>query len=400
MNLKMFCLIGCLLTSFSIFGVAPSEKEEKDSSLNQNCEISNTLSSQILNNGVCEDKVDPCCEDYFDQWDLWLYPTFLTVGYTAGDSIFYQHGGYTTVGLFFGSPSPLLNCYQPFFDVKGHYFNEGKWGGSVGGGMRLLISDHLVLGANVYYDFRRLHQFHLHQIGVGVELLGPRWDLRINGYIPIHQIHDRKTVYNFGDNFFAIRNKRVSAWSGVDAEIGTWIIRKFPYDTFGIYCAAGPYYYFREKHPFDEKKRDAIGGRVRLLARMCSFIDLAVNATFDSVWHTKVEGQLTITIPFDWQLGIRNVCDPCECSPCLIEQIATQPVYRNGIIHAEKDCTWRWNWSDCCSGSGCPSSEKSSSCKCSGGYTTQPYNSCDFSSSFFDHSSRCSKSSKKGSHCK
>jgi hypothetical protein len=312
-------------------------------------------------NDACQEN---CCNE---GWDIWIYPDYFYCGLTQGDGIGFRRG-YATLGLFTVPAFLSSSQFTNFIDVKGYAFVNGKWAASVGGGTRYLIpSWNVVLGANIYYDYRRLHHFHLHQIGAGLELLSPDFDIRVNGYFPVDSTQRESRLFDFSYGLFALRHSHIRRWYGVDTEVGAWLKRKYACDWLGLYLAAGPYYYTLDRehehdHNFRDGRRrhDTFGGRVRLLARICDFVDASVNVTYDHIWRTRVNGQIMIALPFDYLTSLlgsgsrKNSCC-CESSPCLLNQIAIQPVQRNGIIPAEQRCCWEWNWSeegcsDCSSG--------------------------------------------------
>ena len=108
----------------------------------------------------------------------------LWLSHIEGRGIGY-HKGYTTIGAFF-EPCQLKTCgLQPFLDVRGHYFNDGKWAANVGVGTRWW-DDCLqrTFGVNVFYDYRRGDSFDcketkdFNQIGFGVEMLGCLYDVK------------------------------------------------------------------------------------------------------------------------------------------------------------------------------------------------------------------------------
>ena len=389
-----FCLASFIFLNDPLLG---NQDYTKERSRNFDEQFANEQDDRYLPSSATVQS-NNCYDDPANGWDLWIYPHYFYLGYTGGRGLGYKKG-YTTLGLFSAPSSLASSRLQPFFDAKGYVFNDGKWGGSAGLGTRYIFSSkNIVLGYHVYYDYKRFHQFDLNQVGIGLELLSPYWDLRINGYIPVgtKNFH-RLTLFDFSGGFIAVRDRRVTTWYGVDSEIGTWLKRKFSCDWFGIYFAGGPYYYTRNHERRFERgaHHHAYGGRARLLARICDFIDVSVIATYDSVWHTRVQGQITLAIPFDCGAIIRKCTNRCDCisSPCLLNQIAIQPVQRNGIIVADPKCFWLWNWSDGSSGDS-SSHYSSHSYDDSSGY--HPAHSIglssidSFSSSFFDHSSTCS----------
>lgn len=246
-----------------------------------------------------------------------------------------------------------------------------------------------VLGVNVYYDNRRDHGRLFNQIGVGLELLGADWDVRVNGYIPVNANHGHKTLFSLSSDYYAVNRYRLSAWYGVDAEFGSWLFKRTCCSPINLYVAAGPYYYFRDHdRNWREKKHNAFGGRVRLAALISDYIDISCMVTYDPVWHTRVQGQIELVVPFDIYKKVWG--DSCSCSkPTLCQQIVSQPVERNGIIVVDQECSWKWNWSGACDSSSSGyrggSGYSCSACNCPSGRT---FHSSHFSSSFFgSHSS-------------
>lgn len=235
---------------------------------------------------------------------------------------------YTEVGLFL----PVnLNSWEPFVDVRGYRFDQGKWASSAGLGVRKNFKDNIV-GINAYYDYRRSHlKKDFHRLGMGLEWLTNRWDFRINGYMPIWRQTQRGRLHTFdhiGGGFFASRRKHEFAFSGFDAEVG---IPFFSGQGFCLYGAAGPYYYFRrhEKHFW--------GGYGRVELNLQSLIFLQLFVSHDHVFNTNVQGVIQFFIPFDFFCSsYRSVC---ECN-----WLFRQPVQRNGIIQMDHCCDWKWNW--------------------------------------------------------
>ena len=331
-----------------------------------------------------------CCFD--NEYECnWLFPNYFYAGYTGGRGIGYR-SGYTTIGVFSAPAFLAINQFQGFVDAKGYAFNEGKWGSSVGGGLRWYSPLDVVVGANAYYDYRRFHRYDFSQLGIGFEVLGSRWEFRVNGYIPVGKRADvERRVLDFSDDYFAVRRKRYSQWGGFDAEIGAWVRRKTVCNWYGLFVGAGPYYYSRDrKYPFEDRRHaDAWGGRVRLLARICDYVDLSVSVTHDPVWHTRAQGQITVAIPFsgNWLEQRSNSCS-CDCAcNCFC---AIEPVQRNGIIPADEKCCWLWNWSEegCSCGESVSNNDSFSySGSCSPGYRVlSSGHYSEFSSSFFDRS--------------
>ena len=71
--------------------------------------------------------------------------------------------GYTTLELFL-TPNWDSNV-QPFVDLRGHIFNDGKWAANAGLGARGAWLKDVIFGLNTYYDFRDAHGISPNQVG-------------------------------------------------------------------------------------------------------------------------------------------------------------------------------------------------------------------------------------------
>ena len=116
------------------------------------------------------------------QCDPHIYSSHAALRHIEGKGIGYNQG-YTTVELLF-SPKNGYDAMLIFGDLRGHIFNDGKLAANAGIGMRFLVKDR-ICGWNAYYDYRNTRRQHYHQIALGFESLGERWDVRINGYLPV-----------------------------------------------------------------------------------------------------------------------------------------------------------------------------------------------------------------------
>lgn len=285
----------------------------------------------------CAPSQNECCQkECFQKRCCNCYgPTYLYVSHVEGDSIAFRNG-YTSLGLF-----TVLGCqqcnFQPFIDVRGHIFNNGKKAANLGGGFRYFSClRNSVYGVNAYYDYREGRSRDFHQIGVGLELLGPCWDLRVNGYLPIGkkigEDHAHKFPFNGGQ--FAICRQRQEALTGFDAEIGKCFCICLPQRCcireLCLYVAAGPYYY-------DSRScaHNIWGGQARVALRKCCF-DFEVGATYDPTYRSSAYARIAINIPFSW---------PCGESACCGCNYICEPVHRQEMIVLSKEhCSWRANF--------------------------------------------------------
>lgn len=245
--------------------------------------------------------------------------------YTAGKYISLDTG-YATVGVF----TPYAKTdWLTFVDLQAHYFENHKWGSNIGIGGRFMHPCYGALGLNAYWDYLEGRWGgHFHQVGIGLELLNPCWELRLNGYFPIgrHSHFRRKCFFsNLGDGFMAARGRTEYAYVGVDLEAG---IPLRPFNNWYTYGAIGPYFY--ESH---ERKRHFYGAKVRFVANYGYFF-AELKVSRDRVYKTRFQGTLSLQIPLEVFLCL----PPCGCDWFV------QPVYRNNVILTDRCCSWSWNW--------------------------------------------------------
>jgi Inverse autotransporter, beta-domain len=271
----------------------------------------------------CE-PVQPCCRQ--ERCCLWWDPIRLWVSHVEGRNLFFKNG-YTTVGLFAIPPCWQCARIQPFVDVRGHYLNDGRYAANLGGGVRFACRFcDMVIGLNTYYDYRKAHRRDLHQIGPGLEILTPCWDLRVNGYIPIgKKIEEtRRKTFLFPHGKFATCRQRREAQAGVDAEIG----RCFNCFCLPIYVGIGPYCYFSRSCI-----HDTWGGQVRLQAQWCYFT-FEGGGSYDGRRHGGGYGRIGFNLPLCRRTdGCKERCYSCY-----------PPVQRQEmIVVGERHCFWKSN---------------------------------------------------------
>lgn len=259
-------------------------------------------------------------------------PAFGYLKETVGRGIGYKKS-YTTLGLFFSLSS---RCIRPFLDLRIHRFSNNKWALNAGGGVRFFIPElNRAFGINCYYDSRRAkHRYK--QVGVGFEMLGPRFDVRINGYFPTgrtHKWHPTLTRYP-GGYWIRFKHKR-HALRGVDGEIATSFKKLFPCWSrcWDIYFAAGAYAF-----PV-EHCDNATGGKFRLGISFLDCISMELKVSDDRYFGTRVQGIFACSFPL---YSIKDTC--CE-SCCDCEPFTNIPPDRQEIIVLDKTrCSWKANF--------------------------------------------------------
>lgn len=235
--------------------------------------------------------------------------------------------GYTTLEVFAAS-DPGQWTIIPFFNGKGHVFNNGKWAANVGAGLRTLLGNR-AYGINGYYDYRNARRFNSNQIGIGLETLGELFDFRINGYLPIgakiSSPYD-PLFKTFSGNNMLISQKYQSAMKGADVEFG-FHIGKTKFCDF--YAAAGPYYFNGKVDPI------TWGGKARISGRFKDILTLEISDSYDKTFHNKFQGQISLTFSFGPKSKVKPYGRTCKKANALNDRML-QPVSRQEIIVINK----------------------------------------------------------------
>lgn len=234
--------------------------------------------------------------------------------------------GYTTWALMY---APIHSASAAsLIDLRAHLLNNGSFACNAGCGVRLL-SPNWIYGMNTYYDYRNLKNQSYHQLGLGIELLGNRLDLRANGYLPVGRTTSRcfgLVFDSFQDHSIFTRRKQLFSMSGFDAE-ASLLFKAIP--QLRLYSALGPYY-------FTGKGHHAPGGKGRLEVWYKDYISLDASLSYDSLFRWIGQGQIGFYFP----IGKRPKKEPSNqnldrenCSE-LFASKALQRIQRNEIIPA------------------------------------------------------------------
>ncbi len=274
------------------------------------------------------------------------------IGYRGPKGLGYDHG-YATLSTFI-SPSGE-RPFQPFIDLRGHVFNDGKLAANAGLGGRYAC-DKAIVGLNAYYDYRDTNQLgSQNQVGGGFELLSKWADLRINGYVPVGNTTGKECPCfdHFACHSAFARQVVKASLADIDAEIGFYIPKLNYVD---LYFAIGPYYLF-EKTVCDYRLGGEWGGRARVSLKVYDGITLGGDVTYDPIFNTKAQGWITLSFPFGPANRVQNSTRFTEKYPAPCDEPArqfarmTQPVYRNEIIPVENKTRIFDILCECC----CPS---------------------------------------------
>jgi len=231
--------------------------------------------------------------------------------------------GYTTFELFLSS-DPSHWRVTPFWDAKGHIFDNGKWAANTGVGIRSLWKDR-AYGLNLYYDYRNTGRFHSNQLGLGLETLGELFDARLNGYFPVGRTTSPPydSVFGgFSGNSLQILQKMQTAMQGANAELGFHFGKS---ELFAFYAAAGPYYFIGEAAPA------TWGGKARLSGTFREMVTVEISDSYDRTFRNKFQGQIALNFSFGPRSKIEKHPRGCKAAITLNDRML-QPVERQEII--------------------------------------------------------------------
>jgi hypothetical protein len=222
-----------------------------------------------------------------------------SIHHREANGIGYQ-AGYSSLDFF--SSISKSTPFFPFLDLRGHVFNNRKLASNVGLGFRFLhVPRKMVFGFNAFYDVRQGdHCLVFHQIGPGLEVLGSRWSLRLNGYFPVGE---RKRQCLKHDE---------CAMKGVELTAGKELVR-FSYAD--IYSSIGGYYFSSR---FDQ---NAKGGLVRLASRLTPFFSIEAQASYDSLFKALFQAEVAVHIPFGHRKELYKDL-PCSGNLYLSERVS------------------------------------------------------------------------------
>lgn len=232
--------------------------------------------------------------------------------------------GYSSVDYFLSAQGEKD---QFFFDLRGHVFNDAKVAGNLGAGWRhSLWNDSSRVGMQIFYDFRDYSHFFVHQIGGGLEWLFQTVDVRLNGYLPVgkNENFHNKRFCGFVGNQVIVKQRFSAALPCLEGEIGTPLAKPF-------YFAVGSYYLFQESS-HSLKTGKALGAKARFDVDLGYCCSLGALATYDHIFHTRVQGVFSITIP----LGPKKKKPVSRKKPVVVERVSRNlksvPIVRNEII--------------------------------------------------------------------
>jgi hypothetical protein len=276
--------------------------------------------------------VDPSTAAYMD----YTPPSnqyFLTIRRNQGPSLI-SSKSYTTLQSF-SFPFTVGNIH-PFIDLRFHQFDRtSEFATNLGLGLRVESASSLIFGVNAYYDYRKAHKSDYSQVGLGFEVIGGLWNLRLNGYQPVGK-KNRLVSYClydcYTDGYFFLQETYATAMKGANFEIER-VLKDFSWGD--IRLGLGTYYYHRNKGC----RKNICGPEIRLTSNITDYITVSVLATYDKVYNTRIQAQIGLTLPFYVQSSDTGRFHLGNSNRRLY-----QPVYRNDAMLVKTRNSWTWNY--------------------------------------------------------
>ena len=179
--------------------------------------VDESLSGSEEEADVPED--DPPLPHHPQKWNNYPAPKrisgFLAIGKgpTNGTS-------YSGLQAFFAPEYPLYTVL-PLVEATGLYFFDGTYGINLGAGGRYLSPKlPVIIGFNATGGYYQAKLGPLFQLGLGAEVIGQRWGVYANGYIPVGRKRQvAKRVFDeYGDGFKASYKRTQSSYGGFNVE--------------------------------------------------------------------------------------------------------------------------------------------------------------------------------------
>ena len=259
-------------------------------------------------------------------------PKWASLSHIEGKGIGYSVG-YTRLDIFL-APDYKKESFLPMIDLSGLRFNDNTFAANVG-----LIGRYFresfceILGGNIYYDFRQGVRGSYHQLGVGMEVIGKKWDFRANAYVPLGvKRHTTKCVFDdYIGPYCATKRENEFAAYTYNAMIGYQLINS---DAFSLYLAAGPYYFSGE---FDTT---AMGGKVSVRPQYKDYLVVDLSFSHDNVFGSIFQVEVVFSLPLYHLKFVKNQKGPCGIPNSKIYQ----PVERFWVMPLSENCCWKSNF--------------------------------------------------------
>lgn len=206
--------------------------------------------------------------------------------------------GYSSLDGFFLFSS--VGNWYPFFDVRAHLFNSGRPAANLGLGLRYSPdSIRAIFGINSFFDFKSTSHSTFEQVGAGIEILGTKWEMRANGYLPIFSKNNLYNLdfYRFHDHHAIFRASHEIAFKGFDLSLTRFLLQKRKWD---LSSTLDGYMFFAD---YDTR---AAGGLIKFKSNVFKFFSLETQASYDNYFKCILQLQAAVSVPFGKRIAVNK----------------------------------------------------------------------------------------------
>ena len=242
-------------------------------------------------------------------------------------------GGYADLQMFF-APNYPGRFVMPFAQLGGYrFYSPSYWGAALGGGVRFLPgSTPLIIGGNSFYNYGETNYRGIHELGLGLELIGLRWGLWVNGYAPLNgKLHQRRSHFTYPGGFTASVTQFSSAFAGVEVLASGMIYQK---GLFLVNVWGGPYALSAGRIPTFWGYQFAIQPQYR------DYLSVFFGVSHDSVFGTLLQGGISFSLPLYNFSSLKGQ----KTSSGFDNWQVYQPVRRFKTLPERGGCCWKRNW--------------------------------------------------------
>lgn len=264
------------------------------------------------------------CETCWQEGDVWIEEGDILQEYNYDSAIQTKFNPALILGAKGGNDRSLGEAglmlpiwqsdYDLFFgDIQGRFSDQEEYEAHFGLGFRTYLDTEWIFGTYAYYDFRETDERNkFHQLTLGIEVLSPKWDFRVNGYFPNEGYENTPLATGISNGTIVTNNFQERAYRGFNAEFGRRILRWGRFDTNEVRWFVG--YYSFDSHASGFRKIDGPRTRVEYRNYDIPFLgeQSRLTAGFeysnDNLREDQYWGYLRVQIP----LGSRSSRGPLD----------------------------------------------------------------------------------------
>lgn len=241
--------------------------------------------------------------------------------------------GYTALDMFF-APNYTERSVIPFAQAGGYrLYSPTYWGAAIGGGVRYLPGNTpLIIGTNGFYNYSDTNYKAIHALSGGLELIGLRWGLWLNGYVPVNgKLHQRHQQFTYPGGYVASVTQFSSAFSGFNLMASGMVYKK---GLFLVNLWGGTYCLSAGRIPAFWGYQFAMQPQYR------DYLSVFFGFSHDPVFGTLLQGGVTFTLPLYNFSSLKRQ----KTTSGFDNWQVYQPVQRFKVLPQTGGCCWKQNW--------------------------------------------------------